>query len=61
MKKPRTINTLYEVLITADPNCALTKTALRRLIIAGTIPSTKIGQKYLVCLEDVEAFLEAAG
>ena len=60
MKKPRTINTLYE-LITADPNCALTKTALRRLIIAGTIPSTKIGQKYLVCLEDVEAFLEAAG
>lgn len=61
MKKPRTINALYEELIAADPNCGLTKTAIRRLVTTGRIPSTKIGQKYLVCLEDVEAFMEAAG
>ena len=59
MKKPRTINALYEELITADPNCALTKTALRRLVVTGKIPSTRIGVKYLVCLEDVAEFMEA--
>ena len=40
-----------------DPNTALTKTALRRLVLTGAIPHVRIGQKYLVSLEAVEAFL----
>lgn len=56
MKKPRTINALYEELIAEDPNCAITKTALRRLVTTGAIPSTRVGTKYLVCKEDLDAY-----
>lgn len=60
MKHYRTINQLHKELLENDPACALTKSALRRLVVAGTIPSTKIGQKYLISLEDVEEFIDSA-
>lgn len=34
-----------------DPGTALTKTALRRLVTTGQIPSVKIGTKYLIDLD----------
>lgn len=40
-----------------DPGTALTKTALRRLITTGEIPSVKIGTKYLFDLDMVERYL----
>jgi len=43
-----------------DPDTALTKTALRRFVVTGTIPSVKVGNKYLIALEDVEEFLGGA-
>lgn len=61
MEKVRTIEQLHRELLADDPGCALTKTALRRLVITGSIPSTRVGAKYLVSREAVEKYMEAAG
>jgi len=62
MERVRTITQLHKELLEADPGCALTKTALRRLVVTGSIPSTRVGAKYLVSREAVERYLmEAAG
>ena len=61
MAQVRTIEQMHKDLIAADPSCALTKTALRRLVVTGVIPSLKIGQKYLISKEAVEKFMEAVG
>lgn len=39
-----------------DPDTALTKTALRRLVITGQIPSVKIGTKYLIDMDVVDQY-----
>ena len=58
MKKFRTINALYKEIIEEDPGCALTKTALRRLVATGAILSRKVGSKFFITKEDVENYLE---
>lgn len=55
--KMRTVDPLYAGIKAKDPDTALTKTALRRLIVTGVIPSVKIGAKCLVDEEDVWRFL----
>ena len=40
----------------ADPGTALTKTALRRLVTSGQIPSVRVGAKYLVDLNAINEF-----
>lgn len=55
--KMRTFEPLYAGIKEKDPDTALTKSALRRLIVTGAIPSVKIGIKYLVDEEDVWRFL----
>ena len=37
----------------------LTRTAIRRLVITGEIPSRRIGVKYLIALEDLEKWFKA--
>ena len=39
-----------------DPDTAVTKTALRRLIRSGEIPSVRVGAKYLVDLGVLDEF-----
>ncbi|WP_366799469.1 excisionase family DNA-binding protein [uncultured Oscillibacter sp.] len=51
---------MHKDLLADDPHCALTKTALRRLVVTGAIQSTRVGQKYLVSREAVEAFMETS-
>lgn len=60
MQHVRTIDKLHEELMADDPGCALTKSALRRLVTTGKIPSTRVGQKYLVSREAVEKYMEVA-
>lgn len=60
MLRMRTIDQLAAYVRELDPDTALTKTALRRLVIAGEIPSRKIGQKYLVSVEAVTEYLTGA-
>lgn len=54
----RTINEAAAYFQEADPNTSLTKTAVRRLVVSGAVPSVMIGTKYLVSLEALESYLE---
>lgn len=56
MRRMRTIDEAAAFLRQADPNTAVTKTALRRLVTSGQIPSVRIGAKYLVDLGVLDEF-----
>lgn len=60
MPKMRTIDQAAEWLRESDPETALTKTALRRLVTTGKLPSVRVGQKYLISLETLEDYLQGA-
>lgn len=55
--RPRTISQLHAEMVAEDPGCALTLSALRRLVRSGEIRSCRIGTKYLVTHEAVAEFL----
>lgn len=57
MARMRSISQCFDELLKIDPDTALTKTALRRLIVTGQVPSVRVGQKYLVSMEALEAYL----
>ena len=59
MAHVRTIAELHRELVAEDPACGLTRTALRRLVVTGQIPSSRVGKKYLISKEAVNRFLEA--
>lgn len=54
---PRTIAQLHAEMVAEDPGCALTLSALRRLVRSGEIRSCRVGQKYLVTHAAVCDFL----
>ena len=54
---PRTIAQLHAEMVAEDPGCALTLSALRRLVRTGAIRSCRVGTKYLVTYEAVAEFL----
>ena len=56
MRQMRTIDEAAAFLRQADPNTAVTKTALRRLVTSGQIPSVRVGAKYLVDLGVLDEF-----
>jgi hypothetical protein len=58
MKHYRSIKDAADYFKTEDPNTAVTEYFLRTSVIDGVIPSAKTGRKYIVALEDIEAFLE---
>ena len=53
----RTLDQAHAELLAADPNCALAKTALRRMVVTGQIPSTRAGNKYLVDIDRLPEYL----
>lgn len=57
MPRMRTIEQAAAELKVADPYTALSKNAIRQLVLSGTIPSVTIGTKRLVCMEQLEKFL----
>lgn len=56
MRRMRTIDEAAVFLRQADPNTAITKTGLRRLVTSGQIPSVRVGAKYLVDLGALDDF-----
>lgn len=56
MRQMRTINEAAAFLRQADPDTAITKTGLRRLVTSGQIPSVRVGAKYLVDLGALDEF-----
>ena len=61
MRRMRTIDQAAAWARQTDPATALTKTALRRLVLSGVIPHVSVGRKRLVALEDLESYLEHGG
>jgi hypothetical protein len=57
MPRMRTIRQTALYLRENDPDCALTETAIRRLLLTGTLPHVRIGAKHLLDLDVLEAFL----
>lgn len=53
----RTIDQAAVYLKGQDPDTALTKTAIRRLVTTGALPSVRVGQKYLIALENLDSYL----
>ena len=53
----RTIREAAAYVRQTDPETALTETAIRRFVVSGTLPSVRVGQKYLVALENLEKVL----
>ena len=56
----RTIDKAFDRIAESDPGTALTRTALRRLVISGDVPSVRIGAKYLVDCDVLEKFLHGS-
>lgn len=57
MARIRTIMEAAKHIKATDPETAFTETALRRLIITGAVPSVRVGVKYLIDLDALEAYL----
>lgn len=53
----RTITQAAQYVRENDPATAFTETALRRLIVTGAVPSVRVGVKYLIDLEALDAYL----
>lgn len=53
----RTLTEAFEYIKANDPETAITKTGLRRLVTTGKLPSVRVGTKYLVSLENIEEHL----
>ena len=56
--KMRTVDQTIVWLQQMDPDTALTKTALRRLIKTKQIHPVEVGSKYLIDLDELIAFLK---
>lgn len=57
MTRMRTIDGAWAEIISADPDTALTKTALRRLIVSGQVKTCRVGTKYLINMDVLWAYL----
>lgn len=53
----RTIDKAAEYFHEQDPHTDMTKTALRRMVTTGQVQSVRVGAKYLVDLDVLEATL----
>lgn len=56
----RTIREAAAYFQEADPHTSLTETAIRTLLRTGAVPSARVGRKYLVTIEALEAYLEGS-
>jgi len=59
MPRMRTIDGVADYFQQIDNETAITKTALRRLVVSGVLPSVRVGKKYLIDLDQVETFLSS--
>lgn len=60
MTRMRTVDQAAAWLLENDPETAVTKTALRRLVTTGQLPSVRVGSKYLIDLGTLEEYLKGA-
>ncbi len=58
MSRIRTLSQAYEYIKESDEGTAITPNALRRMVVTGQVPCTKIGKKYLIDLDVLFEFLK---
>ena len=58
MRTMRTIAAAAAYLREKDPGTAMTRNAIRNLVLSGQIPHVCVGAKRLVAMEDLETYLE---
>jgi excisionase family DNA binding protein len=58
MNRMRTIEETFNYLKEQDPKTAITKTAIRTMVIKSELPSIKVGAKYLINLDHVDKYLQ---
>ena len=58
MPKIRTLTEAYEYIKKMDTETAVTPNALRRMVVSGHIPCTKVGKKYLIDLDVLFEYLK---
>ena len=57
MLHTRTIREAAAWFKSQDPQTCLTETAIRTLVRSGRVPCVRVGKKYLVTIEALEAYL----
>ena len=60
MIRTRTIREAAAYFQKADPHTCLTETAIRTLLRTGAVPCVRVGRKYLVTIEALEAYLNGS-
>ena len=61
MPRMRTIDQAFACLQESDPETAITKTALRRMVTTGELPGVvRVGSKYLLNLDVLTEFLKGS-
>lgn len=60
MVRTRTIREAAIYFQESDPQTCLTETAIRTLLRTGAVPSARVGRKYLVTIEALEAYLNGS-
>ena len=60
MVRTRTIREAAAYFQETDPHTSLTGTAIRTLLRTGAVPSARVGRKYLVTIEALEAYLKGS-
>jgi hypothetical protein len=58
MPRIRTLAETYKCLKEMDTETAITKNALRRMVITGNVPCVKVGKKYLIDLDVLFEYLK---
>ena len=53
----RTVREAHKELRAADPKCSLGLSGLYKMVSEGTVPSVRVGQKYLLDLDTLEDYL----
>ena len=58
MARMRMLQEAFAYLVEKDPETAITRHALRRMMLSGTIPCVSVGRRRLVNLDILDDFLE---
>lgn len=53
----RTISQAIAEVKSADPETAFTEYALRQMVVKGVLPTVRVGTKYLISMEALDAYL----
>jgi hypothetical protein len=58
MARIRTLSEAYNYIKDMDPETAITRNALRRMVVSGNVPCVKAGKKYLIDMDVLFEYLK---